>query len=130
MCRRVSTARSGDPYVDWTFSRFVEILRKAKVYKVRSLRYPEDKEEIYGSFQEKDFDKEIFTDEIFLNPWKLPRCPAVKILIHELSHKLFPSARERHIYSLEKILWKKFTREQKRILACFIPKHSIKRQLE
>ncbi len=118
--------KSGDDYVDWTFKQFLEILNNdyVYIYKVKKLRDPDNRHKLlHGFYNEGDTE-----DEIYLAPSKKPKYPVVTILIHELAHALFGPPREKAILRVEEILSKKFTDNQKEILASFIPEHFVKKQ--
>jgi len=46
----------------------------------------------------------------------------IKTLIHELAHFLFGSAPEKLIIKIEELLWRRFSRKQKRSLEKWLPK--------
>ncbi len=51
----------------------------------------------------------------------------VETLIHELSHILLPTTRERDILTIERLMARRITRDQRAILRAFIPRHQVKR---
>lgn len=117
--------KSGDPLLDWTFRRFIEIIN-TKIKQIVLKRRLKDKE---GALLDGLWEPN--TGILYLNPAKwCKKCKKdhdiLQSFIHELGHILCESTRERNINQLEKILFlKKFTPQQKRALRSFIPKDEL-----
>ncbi len=117
-------AKSGDDFIDFTFREFVYILEDIVevIKKTPNLKSPRKPwEGLWGYLHES---------AIFLEA-RASKKRLLQTLIHELSHALYyndgeRSMRERKIDRVEKILWRRFTEDQKKILARYIPKHAVK----
>jgi hypothetical protein len=124
---------SGDPLSDWLFSQFVDILRTEQVRVARKKRLvnPDDPHRrVIRGLMDPDVDPAGNWVQILINPAKNThgsRDEEVETLIHELSHALLPKTQERSILRVERILTRRFTRDQRNILKAFLPKHQIKR---
>ncbi len=120
---------SGDKLTDWIFKQFVFFLRRETLYIKRRKRLlnPNDKHHrAIKGLMDPEFEPKI---EISLNSAKSVhsnRNEEVETLIHELCHILFWKTRERSIWQSERILIKKFTKEQRDFLKSFIPRHEVK----
>ena len=111
--------KSGDPLLDWTFRRFIEISNTKVKQIVLKRRLKDENGELLDGLWDPN------TGILYLNPAKSGHKKPYDILqsfIHELAHILHESTKHRNIWQLEKILWEKFTPAQKRALRSFIPK--------
>ncbi|MBI2035947.1 MAG: hypothetical protein HYT12_04710 [Candidatus Liptonbacteria bacterium] len=117
--------RSGDDFIDFTFREFIYILEDIveTIKKTPNLKNPRRPQQgLWGYFHKS---------EIFLEA-RANKKILLETLIHELAHALYysddkRSMRERKIQRVEKILWRRFTEDQKRILSKYIPKHIVKK---
>ncbi|OGF62154.1 hypothetical protein A2926_02040 [Candidatus Giovannonibacteria bacterium RIFCSPLOWO2_01_FULL_44_40] len=115
--------KSGDSLADWIFRRFIE----AANFKVKQIVLKRRLKSDEGELLEGQWDPNIGVLE--LNPARSGHKKQYDILqsfIHELCHILLNTVHEKVLCSkvevLEKILWEKFTPQQKRALRSFIPK--------
>jgi hypothetical protein len=124
---------SGDPLVDWFFRQFVAVLRTERVRIVRKKRLinPDDPHRrVIRGLMDPDADRSGLRVHILINSAKnthRDRDAEVETLIHELAHVILPKASERHVLSIENILTKRLTREQRDCLKAFVPRHEVKR---
>jgi hypothetical protein len=68
--------------------------------------------------------------QILINPARSlhrTRDEELDTLIHELSHVVFPKARERDIARIERLLAKSLSRAQRSHLKKFLPRHQVKK---
>ncbi|MBI2063628.1 MAG: hypothetical protein HYT65_01390 [Candidatus Yanofskybacteria bacterium] len=120
---------SGDKLTDWVFKQFIFFIRRETLYIKRKKRLlnPNDKHHCaIRGLMDPEFEPKI---EITINSAKsvhANRNEEVETLIHELCHILFWKTQERSIWQTERILIKKFTKEQKDFLKSFIPHHEVK----
>ncbi len=110
---------SGDQLADWFFRNFVFILNSVRVSKKDNLRNP-------NRYREK-LDGLLLCEEseVFLEA-KLPIGERLQTLVHECLHMMLPETRERKILQLEKIVWRRLTEDQRKILKSYLPKHKVK----
>lgn len=111
-------ANHGKSYRKKIFVFFILILEHARVYLVSELRGPDNPQKRLSGFCQ-----EFFTGayEIYIksDPWQGDS--TLSTLIHELTHLLFVDIDEDEVKNAEKILMKKFSPKQKKILAEYIP---------
>lgn len=112
-------------YLQKIFVQFVLILHDSRVYKNKKLRDPDSGKIISGYSYDTDGGSPYL---IWVNPHQNKKDTALLILIHELMHIAFPDLRENATYTAEDILMKHFSKNQKRFLAKYIPKHYTKTQ--
>jgi hypothetical protein len=134
LVRRTSAAgHSGDPLVDWFFRQFVAILRSERVRISRKKRLvnPDDPHRrVIRGLMDPDIHPSGNWVQILINSAKnthRDRDEEVETLIHELSHVLFPNAKERYVLSMETMLSKRLSRTQLDCLKAFLPRHEVKR---
>lgn len=105
------------------YGKFLALLRRATIYKVRVLRDPKNGEILEGYLPTYG--------EIFLGTWvpkEFYRRPIVRVLIHELCHWQFPELRERDVQLLEELLYKSFSKKQKAVFRSYIPRRYSKKK--
>ena len=129
---RAYLASSGDKLVNWHFQQIISFLKNKKthVYILESLRDPNNRQLVLYGFIDFCSDK---TRRIYLNNAKIchrDRNEMTKTLIHEVIHGLTDvnGVSEINVCILENILWERFTKEQKRMIASHLPKHIVKTQ--
>lgn len=129
--RQAGILRSGDSLVDCFFRQCLEILRSERVVVVRKKRLmdPDQPRAIRGLM-----DPEIHPSgkwvQITISASKNThqcRDEEVETLVHELAHVMLPKASERHILTIENILAKRLTRQQRTVLKAFLPRHEVKK---
>lgn len=121
---------SGDSLTDWIFKQFIFYLRKETIHikRKRKLLDPNNKHKktIRGLMEPKSVSSEGNIEITINSSLHCDRNEEVETLIHELGHVVFWTTPEWSIKSLEGILIKKFTPEQKSFLKSFIPRHEVK----
>ena len=122
---------SGHELTDFIFKEFIFFLRKEtlRIKRKKRLVNPNDP---HGQVLRglMDPNPEKGTIEITINPAKkanLNRDKETETLIHELCHIVLSRTREWRIESLEKILSRTFTSEQKNFLKSFLPCYEVKK---
>jgi hypothetical protein len=125
--------RSGDRLVDWFYRHFIEVLRdeKVRIARKKRLRNPDDphRRTIRG-LMDPDIHPSGDWVQILINPARnthRDRDEEVETLIHELAHIILPKTTERGILGIERIVSAGLTREQRRVLKGFLPRHEVKR---
>jgi len=126
--RRRYFPASGDNNMDWDFRQIVHIVENVVAFiKTKEvLRDPKDRRKILLGLLSGD-------NEIWISVTKKhrKRFPAVRILIHEAMHILYPRfVRERDLDQKEAILYKRFTEEQRAFLRNHVPKRTSVREPE
>ncbi|MEK7520871.1 MAG: hypothetical protein AAB560_02215 [Patescibacteria group bacterium] len=114
--------RSGDQLTDWFFRNCLFVLNNivARISKKENLRDPDRR------WRKLDGLLLTESDEVYLEAG-LHINDRLVTLIHECLHILLPETRENKILQLEKILWRRFTHDQKKIIKTYIPKHKVKK---
>ena len=130
--RATAVRHSGNPLADWVFRRFVEVLSSERVRIVRKKRLvnPDDphRRTIRGLMDPDSFPVGSRV-QIFINSARSThrtRNEELETLLHELSHIVWPHAREREILQMENILARQFTGHQRNALKAFLPRHEVK----
>lgn len=98
------------------FKKFLRRLETMRVCLVKNLKDPRSGESIDGLG--------LRGRPLCINA-SLSKKERLKTLIHELSHFQFPEADEEAILSVEQILLRKFSKEQRGVLESHIPKQSL-----
>lgn len=113
---------SGDQFVDFTFRQLIVILDEIiDIIRVKSdLRDPDDpREGLWGLLTE---DNKIFLEA------NASSKTILHYFIHELAHALYhEKMKERAIRQVTRILCKRLTEDQKKILKRYLPRHRVKR---
>ena len=128
--KRGALPTSGNQLVDWHFQQVIYFLNNkvdAILVVEKSLIDPESHEAHSGII--------IFSAKgraiIYLSNAKRrhPRkSKMAKTLTHEVIHGLSDDCvKEPSVLRLENILWKLFTKEQKKMIISYLPKHKVKR---
>ena len=124
MRRTGGIASSGDLIVDWLFQRIVRALnyRVCRIYKVSKLRDPEwSVWKLTGLLM--DVDGYYFEIFICANRWQGDVSDELgAIITHEVLHLILKSENERNIRVWERVLWSRFSHDQKRIIKSYIPR--------
>lgn len=117
---------SGDKLADWIFSRVVYALN----YKIWGIYVKRILRERCGDKTFSDYGY-LEDDVIYLSAgMHLNRTMMARTLLHEALHAVFGDVRERNIFSLEGIVWKRLSKEQIAILKSYIPRHKVKESYE
>ena len=131
MAKRKKSVRlptSKDKLVDWFFKELIYFIKKKlvmiEITKGKIVERDVGKKELNGFIV---FNPDNKDGIVFLSgsgkPRSLDKNYWGRILTHELCHAVLEShVIERKIRRLEKLLWERFTVEQKRILISFLPR--------
>ena len=120
--RKLPVAYRGltDAMFDLMIYTIEKIIRDVRTKHI--LRHPEDKRKTVLGLATSD-------GIVWLSRSKrhVKKEPMVKTLIHEVLHHIYAGGVPHyHVYRMEKILWRRFTEEQKRFLRQYIPRHTVK----
>ena len=131
--RAVALPGSGDALTDWFFRQFLAILTTERVRIARKKRLvnPDDPHRrVIRGLMDPDLDPTGRWVQILINPARnthRDRDEEMETLVHELAHAILPKTTERGILSIENILARMLSREQRACLKSFLPRHQVKR---
>ncbi len=124
---------SGDALADWFFRQFVRVLTSERVRIVRKKRLvnPDDAHRrVIRGLMDPDVDPNGERVQILINAARTThrdRDEEMETLVHELAHVILPKTAERSILSIENILSRTLSREQRGCLKAFLPRHEVKK---
>jgi len=124
--------RSGDELTDWFFRQFLAVLMTERVRIVRKKRLvnPDDPHRrVIRGLMDPDVDPSGRWVQILINPSRTThrdRDEEMETLVHELAHIILPKTSERGILSIENILSRMLSRDQRACLKVFLPRHEVK----
>ncbi len=125
--------RSGDPLVDWFFRQFVRALcdERVRIVRKRRLVNPDDpRRRVIRGLMDPDIHPSGNQIQILINAARNThrnRNEEVETLVHELAHVILPKTPERGILTVENIMARRLTRQQRAVLKTFLPRHEVKR---
>lgn len=116
---------SGEDIVDFIFKKILWFLENKMrgIYRIKNLMDPDK--------PKAKLDGLVLREKIYLEHC-YPRPYLIKVLIHEVSHRVFDNPQksvrknEEIVLGWEELLWKMFSKEQKQALGKFVPKRSSK----
>ena len=119
---------SHNDLANWLFVLIIQTLNKRvwRIYKCKEIKDPEyPKRKLCGYIDGTQDENEIY---LSANKQENPTKDDIgKTLLHEVLHIIYPMVKEGRILKLEAILWNSLSKQQRKIIKSYIPKHYSKK---
>ena len=126
--RRRGRISSYNDLANWLFVLIIKTLNKRvwRIYKCKEIKDPEyPKRKLCGYVDGTQDENEIY---LSANKQENPTKDDIgKTLLHEVLHIIYPMVKEGRILKLEAILWNSLSKQQRKIIKSYIPKHYSKK---